>query len=306
MRANRFKRLLGEELAVVEDQVIRMGDFVGTEEDISGIVEGFLNKQEYDWGGSITLQGSHHYLGGMNPQGKLTIYHGQKGMEGKEFRVTGYEITPFSTEIDLTQRPRMEGRPNASEFEQTYLYEKNKNVFQDLGKTSFEVWQDGLEAFDHTSIIEAKLVGEDGLDITGWVPTFESIFKGYKYVDARFTHEDFVGNSADYNPSKIVLKNASGSVSDYELDDFYKHGSWNLDPDPYEVGDTVYKTVITATVGLLENNYETEILDGYFVLGEISGGLGDPAADGGVLGDPQGEEYIDLETAGIEEEGGIT
>lgn len=303
MRANRFKRLLGEELAVVEDQVIRMGDFVGTEEDISGIVEGFLNKQEYDWGGSITLQGSHHYLGGMNPQGTIVIYHGNKGMEGREFRVTGYEITPFSTEIDLTQRPRMEEHPSATDFEETYLYDKNKNIFNDLRKTSFEVWQDGLEAFDHTSIIEAKLVGEDGLDITGWVPTYESIFKGYKYVDTRFTHKDFVGNSEDFNPSHIVLKNASGSVNSYELDDLYKQGIWNLDPDPYGNGEVDYRTVITATVGLLENNYETEILDGYFVLGEISGGLGDPAADGGIFGDPRGDEYIDLGRAGIDEGG---
>lgn len=305
MRSNRFKRLLGEELAVVEDQVIRLGDFVGTKEDISGIVEGFLDKQEYDWGGTITLQGSHHYLGGMHPQGKIVIYHGEKGMEGKEFRIAGFEITPFSTVIGLTQRPRIKERTTATDFEQAYMYDKNKNVFDDLRKTSFEVWQDGLEAFDHTSIIAAKLVGHDGLDITGWVPTYESTYKGYKYVDVRFDQDDFIGSSDHYNPCEILLKNASGSFNNYQLKDFYKHGSWNIDPDPYGTGETVYKTVITATIGLLQNNYQTEILDGYFVLGEISGGLGDPAAEGGVFGDPRGNEYIDLETAGIDEKGGI-
>jgi len=147
--------------------------------------------------------------------------------------------------------------------------------------------------FDIKTVTEAKLVGEDDLDITDWATVHTSGYRGYRYVDTKFTEREWLGNSKDLNPDRIVLRNGAGHTKVIELPEFYKYGVWALDPDPKGTGELQEDFNIFGNIGVIEDHYENEILDGYFVLGDISGGLGNPEAGGGLLGDPRGEEYID-------------
>ena len=291
VRTNRLKRLLGEEMIITEDDVLRLAQFVGSREDISDTVEDFLDEHEYDWTGTLLLHDHHHYLGGHEKQGTVKIEHSGKDLFG-EFRVAGFEIFPYGTQLFLTQKPRSLREPAETDFEKEFEWMENKNVIEVLGTTRFEVWEDSVTAFDTGTITEAKLVGEVDMDITSWVPVHESSYKGYKFVDAKFSEQDFIGDSKDWNPDKIVLKNAAGGTYAYELENFYKYGSWCLEPDPYGSGDTIYESSIFATVGLMEDHYEFDIMDGYLVLGEPSGDLGTPAAGGGKIGDPRGKDRL--------------
>lgn len=293
LRSTRLKRLLAVELASVEDQNIRFGQFIRGKEEVTTRVENFLEDQVYDWGGNIELHGSHHYLGGVEPQGRVTIRHGRRGFESRTFRIAGFEMTGKNTKVFLTQRPRILERAIEGEFEQAVVYEQTKNIFDSIRKSTLEIWVDEIIPFDTTNIVSAKLIGEDGLDITDWVDVNESIFQGYKFVDARFSEDDWVGISDYFNPEKLRLMNSVGAISDFEMVDFYKSGCWILDPDPYSIGDKMYHSEVYATIGFLEDNYKFEILDGYLVLGEISGGLGEPYGGGGRFGDPRGDEYLE-------------
>lgn len=291
LRADRLKRLLGEELIFEEEDTLRFGQFVGSKKEISDIVEDYVARQSYDWSGEIELHGHHHHLAGYEPQGAVNIHHTRMGIH-ETFRIIGFEITPFKTVLNFTNKPRRRTEPAGSEFERVWDYMMAKNVFTALGKSVFEIWVDSLSAFDTDDIVEAKLVGEDGLDITDWFDVYQSSFKGYKFVDMKITTDDFVGNSAHLNPKNVVLRNAFGAIREYEFSNFFWKGLWCLDPDPLGTGTTHYRFRIFGNIGLMEDNYKYEIHPGYLVFGEISGGIGDPAAGGGKLGDPRGKEYL--------------
>jgi len=168
-----------------------------------------------------------------------------------------------------------------------------RNVISAMTTSTFEAWQDSLGIFDIKTVTDVKLVGEDGLDITDWASVHTSSYRGYRYIDAKFTDAEWVGNSKDLNPDRVVLRNEVGHTKVMELPNFYKYGIWALDPDPWNTGEVQEEFEIFGNLGIIEDHYESEILEGYFVLGDISGGLGDPEAGGGLLGDPRGEEYID-------------
>jgi len=292
MRTNRLSRLLGDELIVSEEDTLRFAQFVGSREEISNVIENELEKHEYDWSGKIELHGHHHHLAGYERQGTVKIQHSKKNVE-EEFRVAGFEVKPNSTELYVTNTVRERTQPAGAEFRSEWDYMLNENVIRALGSTTFEAWEDSLGVYDIRTAKEAKLVGEDGLDITGWTDVHTSSYKGYRYIDAKFTEEGWIGESKDLNPAKIILKNEAGHTKVIELPEFYKYGIWSLEPDPWGSGDVQFEFNIFGNLGIIEDHYENEILDGYFVLGDVSGGLGDPEAGGGLLGDPRGEEYID-------------
>ncbi|MFP4001551.1 MAG: metallophosphoesterase family protein, partial [Thermoplasmata archaeon] len=292
MRTNRLGRLLGDELIINEEDTMRFAQSIGSREKISKMVESELEKHEYDWTGKIEVHGHHHHLGGCNRQGTVTVAHSRKNVE-REFRVSGYKVKPGSTELYVTNSARARTKPGGSELRQTWDYMLNKNVIRAMSSSTFEAWVDRLGVFDIQTVTEAKLVGEDDLDITDWAVVHTSSYHGYRYVDMKFAEEDWVGNSKDLNPDKIVLRNEAGHIKIIELPEFYKYGVWALDPDPWNTGELQEEFSIFGNIGVIEDHYEHEILEDYFVLGDISGGLGDPEAGGGVLGDPREEEYID-------------
>ncbi len=291
MRTNRLGRLLGDELIISEEETLRFAQFVGSQEEMSNVIERELEKHSYDWSGKIELHGHHHHLGGYNRQGTVKIVHSRKNIE-EEFRVARFKVSPSSTELYVTNSIRENTTPGGSEYRSRWDYMLNENVVRSMSSSTFEAFEDSVGPMDIKTITQAKLVGEDGLDITTWADVYTSSYKGYRYVDVKFSETEWLGNSKDLNPDRVILKNDSGHKKVLELSNFYKYGVWALDPDPWGTGGLKDYNVF-GNIGLIEDHYEHEIRSGYFVLGDISGGLGNPKAGGGILGDPRGEEYIE-------------
>ncbi len=292
MRENRLDRLLGEELITEEEESLQFAQMVGSREEIANVIEEELEKQVYDWTGKLELHGHHHNLGGYNRQGTVVVEHSRKNIS-QEFRIAEMEVSPGSTELVITNKVRERTEPGGPQFMSQFDFVMDNNIIRSLSETAFEAYVDKIGVFDVTTVTQAKLLGQDGDDITDWAEAYAESYKGYMFIDAKFTEEHWVGTSGYLNPFEIVLKNEAGQMKAVELDDFYKNGVWTLDPDPWGTGEIEEYFSVFGNIGMAEDHYEFEIKDGFLVLGDISGGLGDPDAGGGKVGDPRGKEYIE-------------
>lgn len=245
MRENRYDKFTGDELIKDETKKEVIRGFVGTEEDLSDIAELFIDEQFLRFNIELTLVGCHHYLGGLERQGRVRVWDEDKGLNGEIFTVTEFDIGPRETVIRATQSSRLEYKDRIEELREEVRAEKIKDIFTAMRETRGEVWADELTDMEGETIEGVQLLDEDGSELTNQIDRFhDSEFRSYRYIDTKFKSVDLEEEVADTGYPNSDYRRASQVkvITDadeyiFDLEDFYSYGCWLL-PFRYIIQNT--------------------------------------------------------------------
>lgn len=289
-RERRFEKFMNIDVELDIEKGLDLSDFSGTEDELVGVAEQYLDMQEDGIVGDIRLVGHHPYLAGLFKNGSLTITDSTRDIYEEEVRITGMIVNRGNTEFEFTQSPMMEKKEEIEEISESIRYADIESVYDSASETQMVVKIDEPMLIDPLNIDRVGLETES--DSTKMVEVRPREYRGYVYIDFKLNKTHYSAGQ-ETSPTKIIFHSVGQEVF-YELENFYSKGNWMLDgvlvreEDEEEIESEIHITIAIMQDLIIEEPRETT-----FTFGERAGGFGDPDAGGGHFAKPKRKLRID-------------
>lgn len=212
-RANRFDRFIDKDTIIDEEKSEKLRGGVSSLSSLASRIESEIDSMYSYWSGEITLQGNHHYLGGLSKQGTLTVTYPEKNLDGDNFAVKSLELTPTQTTIGISKAPRLDDLNRIEKLRRSLVVENREDIFSALEELKAVDFKDSKTPLwsDTSDILQIDVEDADNVKMIKDIDYHTTKFRGYRWIDLKLLSEDLLRE--DVSPSLNIDQNFENQLT---------------------------------------------------------------------------------------------